>query len=101
MLTGTLVAINVTKCFLCLISFMVFICIVHLFITAENLYENLPEDVAEFSSDQSLEDKNPEKEDLTSIWKQQFIDALTVLYLALFRLHLYFVLWLMEIQMVE
>lgn len=59
---------------------MVFICIGHLFIIAENRYENLPEDLADFSSEQSLEDKNPEKEDLPSIWKQQFIDALTVHY---------------------
>lgn len=44
--------------------------------------KNLPcTDVAEPSSGQSPEDKIPDKDDLLSIWKQQFLDAVTVLYL--------------------
>lgn len=44
--------------------------------------KNLPRtDVAESSSEQSPEDKTPGKDDLLSIWKQQFLDAVMVLYL--------------------
>ncbi|KAG8370639.1 hypothetical protein BUALT_Bualt13G0004200 [Buddleja alternifolia] len=41
------------------------------------VHENLPNtDVAESSSEQSREDVTPKKDNILSIWKQQFIDAL-------------------------